>query len=185
MKRKEVEKGDKNYYKWIFKNIYYYIIVLGIFILINIPLIFNISTIPKLPLVLLILFFVVEAIFFNFIIGLFFFFIFFAYRYATTSKNFSKEKKTGLLPAIMIIVSIILILPFLVFDMPNSFEKINIISNILALSLIIFWVWMIVDAAKRKFYYKKDKSFWIIIIVLSSYIGSILYYFIVKRFDRH
>jgi hypothetical protein len=44
---------------------------------------------------------------------------------------------------------------------------------------------MIVDVSKRKFKTESDKIGWILIIVLTGYIGAIVYYFAVKRPDKH
>ena len=51
--------------------------------------------------------------------------------------------------------------------------------------LFVFWILMIIDAAKRKFKTDGEKIAWILIIVLASYIGAIIYYFVVKRKDKH
>ena len=48
-------------------------------------------------------------------------------------------------------------------------------------SLIVFWILMIIDAAKREFPNPNDRVMWILIVVLTSWIGSIIYYFAVKR----
>lgn len=42
-----------------------------------------------------------------------------------------------------------------------------------------FWIWMLVDCIRRKNF--KDKTLWILIILLTSLIGAIVYYFVVKR----
>jgi uncharacterized integral membrane protein len=51
--------------------------------------------------------------------------------------------------------------------------------------LFILWIFMIVDVSKRKFKTESDKIGWILIIVLTGYIGAIVYYFAVKRPDKH
>jgi hypothetical protein len=50
--------------------------------------------------------------------------------------------------------------------------------------LTVFWIWMIVDCAKRDFKKENEKVVWILIIVLVGVIGSIIYYFIVKAKDK-
>ena len=47
----------------------------------------------------------------------------------------------------------------------------------------IFWIIMIVDAAKRKFAESNDKIVWILVLVLVGWIGALVYYFVVYR--RH
>jgi hypothetical protein len=50
---------------------------------------------------------------------------------------------------------------------------------------LIFWIFMIVDCAKRKFKEENEKVVWILVIILASWIGALIYYFIVKRPDKH
>lgn len=51
----------------------------------------------------------------------------------------------------------------------------------LGILAIIFWIFMLVDVAKRSFKNETDKVLWILVIVLAGLIGSIVYYFVVKR----
>lgn len=46
------------------------------------------------------------------------------------------------------------------------------------LLLFVFWLWMLIDCAKREF---DDKALWIILLIFLNFIAAILYYFIVKR----
>ncbi len=48
---------------------------------------------------------------------------------------------------------------------------------------VVFWIVMLVDCLKRKFREKNDKLVWTIVIVFLSFIGALIYYFIVKRHD--
>lgn len=45
----------------------------------------------------------------------------------------------------------------------------------------IFWIFMLVDCAKRNFKKDSDKIIWILIVVLLGIIGAIVYYFVIKR----
>lgn len=47
--------------------------------------------------------------------------------------------------------------------------------------LFVFWIMMIVDVAQRKFSEQNQQLVWILVVVLASYIGAIIYYFVVKR----
>lgn len=47
--------------------------------------------------------------------------------------------------------------------------------------LFVFWIWMIIDCVKRKFKNENDKIVWILVLIFLSFLGAILYYFIVKR----
>ena len=51
-------------------------------------------------------------------------------------------------------------------------------------ALFAFWIWMIVDCAKRKFKGDSDKVVWILVIVLLGIIGAAIYYFAVKSGDK-
>jgi len=44
-----------------------------------------------------------------------------------------------------------------------------------------FWIWMMVDCARKDF---KDKALWILILLLANLVGAIIYYFVIKRKDK-
>ncbi|MFH2105021.1 MAG: PLDc N-terminal domain-containing protein [Parcubacteria group bacterium] len=46
---------------------------------------------------------------------------------------------------------------------------------------IIIWILMLIDCVKRDFPNKDDKLVWILVIALTSWIGALIYYFVVKR----
>ena len=50
---------------------------------------------------------------------------------------------------------------------------------------LIFWILMLVDCAKRKYKKENDKVMWILIVALLGVIGAAVYYFVVKRPDKH
>lgn len=41
-----------------------------------------------------------------------------------------------------------------------------------------FWLWMLIDCLKRDF---KDKVVWVVMLLLTSILGALLYFFLVKR----
>ena len=49
----------------------------------------------------------------------------------------------------------------------------------------IFWILMIIDAAKRDFKQENDKIMWILIVVLTGIIGALIYYFMIKKPNKH
>lgn len=55
----------------------------------------------------------------------------------------------------------------------------------LAIFLFIFWILMIVDCATRKFKNDTEKIVWIIVIIFAGIIGALIYYFVVKRENKH
>lgn len=54
----------------------------------------------------------------------------------------------------------------------------GIVMFVVGIAGLIFWIFMLVDAAKRK---SDSQVMWIIIIVLTGWIGALIYYFAVKR----
>ena len=55
---------------------------------------------------------------------------------------------------------------------------------IVAVLLFAFWIWMIIDCAKRNFKKDIDKVVWILVIVLLSVLGASIYYFAVKTGEK-
>lgn len=51
--------------------------------------------------------------------------------------------------------------------------------------LFIFWIWMIIDCAKRNFKKDTDKVVWILVIVFLNVLGASIYYFAVKLPDKN
>ena len=50
----------------------------------------------------------------------------------------------------------------------------------------VFWIIMLVDAINRKDWdHENDKLTWLLIMVLTGIIGSVIYYFMVKRKYRN
>jgi thiol:disulfide interchange protein len=54
---------------------------------------------------------------------------------------------------------------------------------ILGILIIAFWVWMIVDCARRKFRNDSEKIIWIIVIVLAHWLGSLTYFIVIKLYN--
>lgn len=57
-------------------------------------------------------------------------------------------------------------------------KKVFVFGGPIFLLLFAFWLWMLIDAAKRDF---DDKAVWIVLLIFLNGIGAILYYFIIKR----
>ena len=55
----------------------------------------------------------------------------------------------------------------------------------LAIAAAVFWVFMIVDVAKREFKKSDEKTMWILIVVLTGIIGALIYYFMIKKPNKH
>lgn len=46
---------------------------------------------------------------------------------------------------------------------------------------LVFWVMMLVDAAKREYPKSDDRVVWILVVAIAGVVGAIIYYFAVKR----
>jgi len=55
----------------------------------------------------------------------------------------------------------------------------------LAIAGFAFWIWMIIDCAKRDFKQDNEKVVWIIVVVILGAIGAAIYYFAVKLQDKN
>lgn len=55
------------------------------------------------------------------------------------------------------------------------------LAFLIAALVFVFWIWMIVDCAKRDFRKDVEKIVWIIIIVLAGWLGALIYFFVVKN----
>ncbi|OGG14834.1 hypothetical protein A2773_07070 [Candidatus Gottesmanbacteria bacterium RIFCSPHIGHO2_01_FULL_39_10] len=44
----------------------------------------------------------------------------------------------------------------------------------------IFWILMLIDAIKRDYTDKNDKILWVLVIIFASFIGALIYYFMIK-----
>ena len=54
----------------------------------------------------------------------------------------------------------------------------------LAILSFIFWIFMIIDVANRKFKSENDKIVWILVVILAGIIGALIYYFVIKKSDK-
>ena len=53
----------------------------------------------------------------------------------------------------------------------------------IAILLLVFWIWMIIDCATKEPSEGNDKIIWILVIILTSWICALIYYF-VRRPER-
>ena len=49
---------------------------------------------------------------------------------------------------------------------------------------LVFWIWMIVDCAKRKFRSNVEKVVWLIIVVFAHWVGALAYLIIIKLYNK-
>ena len=55
---------------------------------------------------------------------------------------------------------------------------------LLIIGSFVFWIWMLVDCARRDYKKSDEKLIWVLIIVFAQIIGAIIYYFVIKRKDK-
>jgi len=60
----------------------------------------------------------------------------------------------------------------------------TIIGILVSLIVLIFWIWMIVDCAKRKFKKDGEKILWVLIMIFGTWIGALVYFFVIKQFNK-
>ncbi len=60
----------------------------------------------------------------------------------------------------------------------GMFISIWVAVGVVSVAIGGFWIWMLIDCAKRDF---KDKLVWIIVLLVGQGFGAILYYFMVKK----
>ncbi len=54
---------------------------------------------------------------------------------------------------------------------------------VVGLLLLAFWIWMLVDCAKRRFKNDFEKIIWIVVIALCNWIGSLIYFIVIKSIN--
>ena len=57
------------------------------------------------------------------------------------------------------------------------------VQFVIGILLFAFWIWMIVDCAKRKFKNDGEKIIWMILTIFTSWIGAIVYYIAVRTLN--
>ena len=58
------------------------------------------------------------------------------------------------------------------------------IGALITVILVVLWVWMLVDAAKRNFKNKTEKIVWLLVIVLVGWIGALIYYIVIRSINK-
>ena len=51
---------------------------------------------------------------------------------------------------------------------------------IVAVLIVIFWIWMLIDCANRKFKNDVEKILWIVIIVIGGWLGALVYLIVIR-----
>lgn len=69
---------------------------------------------------------------------------------------------------------------FLFWPFAAAFAGASLLVGIL---FFAFWIWMIVDCAKRTFKNDIEKIIWLLVIVLGQWVGAIIYFIVVKSIN--
>lgn len=64
-----------------------------------------------------------------------------------------------------------------------GFMLIPMLIGLLIIIPTVFWILMLIDAAKREFKNPNDKIVWILVMVFTHVLGALIYYFVVKAKD--
>ncbi len=51
---------------------------------------------------------------------------------------------------------------------------------LIGILFLIFWIWMIIDSATRKYRDDIEKVIWVILILFTGWIGALVYFFVIK-----
>jgi len=58
------------------------------------------------------------------------------------------------------------------------------LAAVVAVLVLIFWIWMVVDCARRKFKNDVEKIVWLVVIVLLGWLGALVYLIVVKNINH-
>lgn len=65
---------------------------------------------------------------------------------------------------------------------PFGFAFVGLMAVVMVV-LVAFWIWMIVDCAKRKFANSGEKIVWLVIVVIFGWVGALAYLIIIKMIN--
>lgn len=66
---------------------------------------------------------------------------------------------------------------FWIWPIVNAFMFAGLLVGVLVFA---FWIWMIVDCARRKFRNDLEKIIWILAIVFATWVGALVYFLVVR-----
>jgi hypothetical protein len=56
-----------------------------------------------------------------------------------------------------------------------------LLAALIALSLIVFWIWMLIDAIKNPELSGTEKIAWVLVILFLNWLGAVVYFFAGRR----
>ena len=62
----------------------------------------------------------------------------------------------------------------------SFFAGFGLLFFVIALLLLVFWLWMLIDCLKRDFKKDVEKIVWVLVLIFLHIFGAIIYYFVVK-----
>lgn len=60
----------------------------------------------------------------------------------------------------------------------------GVLAVIIGLLVFAFWIWMIIDCARRNFKNNVEKIVWILVIIFAGWVGALIYFFVIKSYNR-
>lgn len=54
------------------------------------------------------------------------------------------------------------------------------VAILVGLLVLIFWIWMIVDCARRRFRNDVEKIVWLAVVILGGWLGALIYLLVVR-----
>ena len=57
------------------------------------------------------------------------------------------------------------------------------LTMVVGILIFIFWIWMIVDVAQRKFKEIVEKIIWIVVVVAGGWLGALVYFIVVRNYN--
>jgi len=62
---------------------------------------------------------------------------------------------------------------FLFFPIKSAFTFAGLLVGVI---LFAFWIWMIIDCAKRKFRNSIEKIIWLLVVIFLTWLGALVYF---------
>ena len=65
------------------------------------------------------------------------------------------------------------------FFWPFGFAFVGIMAVVMAV-VFVFWIWMIIDCARRHFKNSVEKIVWLVVVVLLGWLGALAYLLVIR-----
>ncbi|HLC31933.1 MAG TPA: PLDc N-terminal domain-containing protein [Candidatus Nanoarchaeia archaeon] len=54
---------------------------------------------------------------------------------------------------------------------------------LVGLLVFAFWLWMLIDAATRRFRNTTEKIIWIVVVALTGWLGALVYFIVIRSYN--